>query len=238
MKKTALLAALAVGASFAYADAAKSSYSITVDFPYTSKYIFRGQEVTTGNAKGKGSDAIQPSIELTTGDFYAGVWTNQPVTKNNDNEFDIYGGYKQKLNDMVNVDAGATIYYYPELNASAKSDRATTEGFVGINANVKGITAGVYGYYDFDLKNTTIQGQLGYSLPLPEKGLSLDLSTHVGRVFNNDNGDYTYWSFGANVPYKLNDSSTVYAGVTYTNNNLKFATGDFITYTVGLTVGF
>lgn len=231
MKKIALIAALAVGSSLVAAEAAKSSYTVSVDFPYVSKYVFRGVEVA--------KDAIQPSIEVATADFYAGVWTSQPVTNNADNEFDFYAGYKAKINDYLSADAGATLYYYPELNKSSGGKRSTTEGFLGLNSNIKGFTPGVYGYYDFDLKTTTIQTQLGYSLPLPEKGLTLDLSANFGRVILKDTADYSYWSIGATIPYKLNETSTVYAGVSYINNNLKAPVeGDFLTYTVGLTVGF
>jgi uncharacterized protein (TIGR02001 family) len=91
MKKTALILALLATRLGLNAQESKLSYSVTVDFPYASKYVFRGIEYA--------KDSIQPSIEVASGNFYAGVWTNQPVTNNSDNEFDFYAGYGIPLND-------------------------------------------------------------------------------------------------------------------------------------------
>ena len=55
-----------------------------MDFPYASKYVFRGVQYA--------EDSFQPSVKLTSGSFYLGLWTNQPITSNIDNEIDVYGG--------------------------------------------------------------------------------------------------------------------------------------------------
>jgi uncharacterized protein (TIGR02001 family) len=231
MKKLILsVLALSAGLSLGAAEAPKSAYSVTVDFPYASKYVFRGVELA--------KESIQPSVELTYTDFYAGIWTNQPITKNLDNEFDFYLGYKFNLNDKWNLDLGTTMYYYPEMNASTGAHRETYESYLGLNANLKGFTPGVYVYQDFTLDTTTAQFQLGYSLPVPDAGLSIDFSANYGRVYVKDAPNYNYWSIGATIPYKLSDKASVYAGVTYTNNDLKLAKGDFVTFTAGVTVGF
>ena len=230
MKKTALLiSALTLGSVLGAADA-KSSYSLTLDFPYVSKYVFRGQELT--------KDAIQPSIELTSGDFYTGIWTSQPVTDNADNEFDFYLGYKFKLNDIWSLDVGGTAYYYPELDRRSGLDRQTYEGYVGVVGNVKGFSPGMYAYYDFTLKALTTQGQLGYSMALSEPGASMDFEVQAGHVSPDVGANYTYWSVGVNIPYKLSDKATVYGGVTYNNNNLKLAKGDITVFKVGCSIGF
>ena len=231
MKKIILSAAvLSLGTILAMAEEQKSNYSVTVDFPYTSKYTFRGQEL--------GKDALQPSIEATVSDFYFGVWTNQPITKNADNEFDFYAGYKAKLNDAWSVDGGGTIYYYPEMNASSGNKRSTFEPYVGINGNIKGVTPGVYVYRDIDLKTTTLQGQVGYSFPMPQAGLTLDLSANLGRVFADHGAEYNYVRFDANLPYKLTDKATIYAGAAYTNSDANGVKKDLLSYTVGLSVAF
>ena len=91
MKKlTFLLAALVSGASLsaqapAAAPAPAPSYSVTVDFPYTTKYVFRGIQAAKG--------AFQPSIKVTSGDFYAGIWVSAPVDKGYELEIDYYAGY-------------------------------------------------------------------------------------------------------------------------------------------------
>lgn len=231
MKKYALIAALAaLGTQSLMADEPSSAYSVTIDIPYTTKYVFRGVELAR--------DSIQPSVEVTAGSVYLGVWSNQPVVDNTDNEFDFYAGYKYQLNDAWDLDVGATVYYYPELDSSTGGERATTEAYVGINGNVKGFTPGVYTYYDFDLKNTTVQLQLGYSIPVPDAGLSVDFSGNVGRVFADNAEDYNYWSFGVNVPYAISEKATVYAGVAYTNSNLTGAKRNLVNGTVGVSIGF
>lgn len=232
MNKLALSAALAATAtltSFAE-EATKSSYSVTVDFPYTSKYVFRGIELA--------KDSLQPSVELSTGPVYLGVWTSQPVTNNTDNEFDFYAGYKYQLNDSWDVDVGATVYYYPELDRSTGGKRSTTEGYIGVNGNIKGFTPGLYTYRDVTLDTTTVQAQVGYSLPIANLGLSLDLSANAGRVFNDHGGAYTYWSTGVNVPYKIAEKSTVYAGVNYSNSNITGIARDLVSFTAGISIGF
>jgi len=235
MKKI-VLAAIALGlglslsAAEGVAEAPKSAYSVTLDFPFASKYTFRGVQLA--------EQSIQPSIEVTYTDFYAGVWTNQPVTSNIDNEVDFYLGYKFNLNDKWNVDLGATMYYYPELDKSSGLHRETYETYLGVNANLKGFTPGVYVYHDVTLHTTTMQGQVGYSLPLASTGASLDFTGSYGRVFAHNAANYNYWNVGVTVPYKLSEKATVYAGVNYTNNDIDNAEGDFLTWNAGVTVGF
>lgn len=230
MKKTALLiSALTLGSVLGAADA-KNSYSVTLDFPYVSKYVFRGQELS--------KDAIQPSVELAVGDFYAGIWTSQPVVNNSDNEFDFYIGQKLKLNDTWSLDVGGTAYYYPEVDRRSGLDRQTYEGYVGVVGNVKGFSPGAYAYYDFTLKALTIQGQLGYSLALSEPGASMDFNATFGQVSPDVGDNYMYYSVGVTVPYKLTDKATVYAGVSYNNNDLDGAKGDITVFTVGCSIGF
>ena len=93
------------------------SYSVAVDFSYASKYVFRGVRYS--------EESFQPSLKLTSGSFYACLWTNQPITSNTDNEIDLNGGYGFKLSDTWKLDVGATLYYYPELDKSTGLDSST-----------------------------------------------------------------------------------------------------------------
>ena len=157
MKKiTLILAALIAGASLPAqtpAAAAASPYTVTVDFPYASKYVFRGAQFAEGS--------FQPSIKIVAGDAYSVIWTNQPVTSNTDNEIDLYAGYGWKLGDKWSLDAGATLYYYPELDESLGLDNNTFEGYVGLNGTLGSFTVGLYAYDDFTLETFTLQGTLG-----------------------------------------------------------------------------
>jgi uncharacterized protein (TIGR02001 family) len=232
MKKTALiLAALVAGASLSAQDAAAqaSSYSVTVDFPYASKYVFRGVQLAEGS--------LQPSIQVDVGSAYVGIWTNQPITSNIDNEFNFYGGYNFTLNDSWSLDLGATVYYYPELDSSLGADRETFEGYVGLNGTFGSFSTGVYAYNDFTLDNFTVQGTFGYSVSLSDKA-SFDLLGTIGHVSADSGDDYTYYGIGASVPYALSDTATLTAGIEYASHDIDGLEKDHLWFTLGLSVSF
>ena len=243
MKKTSLiLAALAAGAGLNAQDV-KSSYSVTTDFTYASEYIFRGIE----NA----GPSFQPSIEVSAGDAYVGFWTNQPVTKGETNEIDIYGGYKYKLNDALSFEAVGTYYWYPEASKGAGQTDDSYEVGLGATYLYSGISTSLYYYYDLRLKADTIQGSVGYSVPLEAIGSSVDFSVFYGTVDARDWSpnaagfptfeNYNYYGADISVPYKLNDKATVTAGVHYASNENLFAGNQpdsNLWFTIGLSVGF
>ena len=231
MKKTiVILAALAAGSLAQAAETVSAgSYAVTLDFPYTSKYVFRGLEV--------GKSAVQPSVEAKMDDFYAGVWANSPLTKPYDHgrsrEVDFYAGYNQKLSDLLKVDVGGTYYYYPRAKKPYQRD-FTYEGTLGLNLTFHDFSASVYEYFDFRLHDWTTQVSVGYSLALKDLGTSLDFSVAAGRVNPHVGQNYSYLTGGVTVPYKLSDTLKVYAGVSYSCNTLKstydpklYATGGF-----------
>lgn len=236
MKKIALtIAALAACVSL-QAQQPTSSYSITADFPYTSKYVFRGQAFSR--------DAFQPSVEVASGNWYVGLWTSQPIVKKFDNEINVYAGYGIPLSDTWSIDTGATLYYYPEADKNV-ADEHTTEFYVGLTGTLGGLSPSFYTYYDIDLKAWTFQASVGYSVALSDKA-SLDFSANVGRVDTDGGSDYTYYGAGVVLPYKLTDSATFNVGLQWAANNLNggaldFVKGkddDFLFFTTGLTIGF
>lgn len=227
MKKTAIiLAALFAGVSLR-AQAPASSYSITVDFPYTSEYVFRGGKLA--------EDSFQPSVEIAGSNWYAGVWTNQPLTDNTDNEVDFYLGFGVPLSDTWKVDTGATLYYYPELDHSTGADNTTVEGYVGLTGTVSGFTPALYTYYDFTLEAWTYQGSLGYSFPLTDR-VSLDLAATVGAVDPDVGGNYVYYGLGAVLPYKLTDKATASLGLQFATTDMSGA-DEHVYVTAGITLG-
>jgi uncharacterized protein (TIGR02001 family) len=231
MKKNLLLIAVLSAAALLRAeDASRSSYQISVDFPYVSKYVFRGVE----HAK----DSIQPSVEFKTGDIYAMLWTNQPVAQHSGKEFDFQTGYKYRLNDAWDVDLGGFLYYLPQRTVFFDNHETTVEGYLGVNGDLRGIKPGLYVYNDFTLNRTTALGKIGYSVPLTGLGTQLDLTASIGRVFPRHDPIYTYTSVDVNLPYNLNQNATVYVGVNYANNNLQGVKGDLVSYTAGIVVGF
>jgi uncharacterized protein (TIGR02001 family) len=251
MKKTALLlAAITAGAGLNAQDV-KSSYSVTTDFTYASEYVFRGVEAA-GNS-------FQPSIEVSAGDAYVGLWTNNPVTDGENNEIDVYGGYKYKLNDALSFEAVGTYYWYPEAGFDSdmfgpgiggQQTKDSVEVGLGATYVYQGISSSLYYYYDFTLEADTIQASVGYSVALEAIGSSVDFSVFAGTVdgrdLSPDSGSrvfetYNYYGFDISVPYKLNDKAAITTGIHYAAND---GLGDGsapdsnLWFTVGLSVGF
>jgi uncharacterized protein (TIGR02001 family) len=230
MKKTALLLASLVttGAWLSAADPAPaSSYSITVDFPYTTRYVFRGFQYA--------EDAVQPSIKLTTGDFYAGIWVSAPLDDGYELEVDYYAGYGFKLSNGWSLDVGATVYSYPGL--SGGGDKVTFEPYLGLNGAFGGVTSGTYVYYDFTLDVFTIQQAFGYSIPINDKA-SMNWSATIGHATPDEGDGYTYYGLGVVVPYKLSDKSTVTVGAQYADHDFSGVEGNHFWGTLGYTYTF
>ncbi len=240
IKKTILaLAALTAGVS-AQAQTA-SDLSVTLDVTYVTDYVFRAVRAST--------DAIQPSVEATYGDIYAGVWNSNDLNSDGVSETDLYAGYNLKVSDALSFDVGATRFLY-----EGQSTNDTTEVFVG--ASFKSVvTPSLYYYYDFDREVNTFEASLGYSLPIDAIKASLDLTGKLGYVNRQGDlkgyvptteNDYTYFSAGAAIPYKLSDTATLTVGVEYIYNNEKtlsqFDSGknetDIIVGKAGISIGF
>jgi uncharacterized protein (TIGR02001 family) len=225
MKKTLVigLAALVAGT---VAQAA-GELSVSADVTFASKYVFRGIQY--------GDNSLQPSVEFTIDEIYAGIWAQQPLENRGSegwgDEVDFYLGFTPKLSDTVSLDLGATHYYYPNGDP-------TTEIFVGGNFTYDSFTPGIYAYYDFDLEAFTIQGNLGFSIPLDQMGTSLDLSASVGHVSPDLGDNYTYYNVGASIPYKLNEHATAKFGVNWASHTLDGVEDDHLWFTAGVTVGF
>ena len=169
MKKMILaVAALAAGVSASAQDASNaSSLAVSLDVTYVSDYVFRGAKLADAS--------IQPSIEASYGDFYAGVWYSDAISQNNatatfDSEADLYLGYTRPITEIFSADLGVTRYTY---NGGSQGD--TTEVSAGIKTNLL-LSPSVYYYYDFDLEVSSYIGSIGYKLPIPKLGVSLDFS--------------------------------------------------------------
>ena len=200
---------------------------MTADFTYATKYVFRGVQFAKG--------AFQPTLKLTSGDFYASVWGSMPADKGYELEFDYTVGYGFKLAEGWALDTGLTVYTYPGLGGGA--DKATWEGFVGLNGTVGVITTGTYAYYDFTLKAFTVQEALGYSIAVDEKTAVNFLAT-FGHVSPDAGSGYNYYGFGVTVPYKVSDKATVTVGAQYADHNISGLEGSNFWGTLGFTYAF
>jgi len=229
MKKiTLLLAALVTGASLTAQDAPAKSYSVTVDFPYASKYVFRGVQYAEGS--------FQPSVKVTSGDFYAGIWANAPVDNGYELEIDYYAGYGFKLADSWSLDLGATLYSYPGLDVPG-ADKTTFEPYVGFNGTFGDLTSATYAYYDFTLDVFTVQETLTYSVKLSDKA-NFNFSANIGHASPDSGSGYTYYGAGATVPFKVSDAATITAGVQYASHDLDGVDDSHFWGTLGFTYTF
>jgi uncharacterized protein (TIGR02001 family) len=228
MKKTAfILAALLSGASLT-ADEAASSYSITADATYATKYVFRGVQYA--------DDAIQPSVKLTSGDFYAGIWASAPLDKGYELEIDYYAGYGFKLQEGWGLDLGATVYSYPGLNGTGV-DKATFEPYLGLNGSFGAVTSASYLYYDTTLEVMTVQQTFGYAIPVDDK-TSVNISATLGHANPSGGDGYTYYGVGATVPFKVSDKATITVGAQYASHDLDGVDDGHFWGTLGFTYAF
>jgi uncharacterized protein (TIGR02001 family) len=251
MKKTALaLAALVAGVSAHAADSAEaSSLAGTVDITFVNNYFFRGAEF---------SDAtIHPSIELTYGAGYAGIWGAAEFgdegsgTSNNYKEYDLYAGYNFSIADGWTLDFGATQYVYPDNNAGT-----SFETYLGLQGSLGGLSQALYFYHDFDIDTYTLQYSTGYSIALESLKSSLDFSGTVGYVQVDGADDdiagasdtYVYYSLGVSMPFQISENAKLSVGVAYVNATEETAsfneaagaiTNDGkVVGSIGLSVGF
>jgi len=226
IKQSALALAALVGGVSAQAQEA-TALSVTVDVSYVSDYVFRGYQL--------GDASIQPSVEATYGDFYAGVWSSNPVSNDADySELDFYTGYGYSINETFDLDVGVTRYVY-----EGGSDGDTTEAYIGVSADVT-LSPSLYYYHDFDLEISSYIASVGHSLPFDAINSSLDFAASYGYIQIPSN-DYTYASVGVSVPYALSETATLTAGVEYIysdTNTFRNGGHDGIVGKLGLSIGF
>lgn len=230
--------------------AADLDLSVTSDLTFASEYVFRGVEFA--------DNSFQPSLEASAGDFYVGLFSNLPIDqggKNNQNEIHYYGGFSLAVPglEMLVLDIGGTVYHWPDAGLNR-----THEGFVGAtfqDVGIPGVSAAAYYFYDVDRRTHVLEGSLGYSMVLDQDGLfSLDLSAFYGNQFGGSirggsprvNENYDYYGASAEMPFSLNEFSTISAGVHFqTTENAtlgNFGGGQLrdknLFYTVSYTAGF
>ncbi|MSU70556.1 MAG: hypothetical protein EXS39_07245 [Opitutaceae bacterium] len=240
---TFILAAFAALAGVRDA-AAKPGYSITGDFTFASKNVFRGVQ----NA-GK---SFQPSVEFVTGGLNAGVWTNQPGTKREHDEVDLYAGYTYSVNSALKFDSVATFYWYPEARKTLGETQRTYEAGVSATYSAGGFASNLYYYHDFRLGSDTLEAAIGYSVPVGN-AWSVDTGVFCAGVAAQDaapdaggpvvHDRYTYYGVEVNVPYRLNARASVTIGVHYADTHglraAKGSAGDNnLWYTAGVSIGF
>jgi hypothetical protein len=219
MSRIAVIAAafLAGAALQAQSEAPKSSYSVTADFSYTTRYVHRGVQ--------RARDSFQPSVEMSVGDAYVNLWTNQPILRHENNEIDLLAGFRRKISRVLSVEALGTFYWFPE--AGAGETRRTAEAGLGMTYDGRWGSTTLYGYYDAILKATALEGSVGYSIALQAFGTSLDINLYGGtssaRDAAPDSGravreSYNYHGADLRIPYTLGEASRLTVGFHWAAN--------------------
>jgi uncharacterized protein (TIGR02001 family) len=246
MRKIAFaFAALLLGAAGLQAEEPASSYSITSDFTYTTRYYFRGVK--------NQENAFQPSVTFAQGPLSLGVWTSQALNKKfaswaEGSEIDLFGSYSVPINDKYSVPIGLTYYWYPSARASFGEPDYTWEPSIGITGPVGPLSGSLTYFHDFKLKSNTLQLNLGYSIPLPQDKGSFDIGGYYGssKLDEPDTGilgapsiDYQYYGLDVSLSYKLTAKATVKIGVHWTDTSGDLdAPSDNTWFTIGVTTGF
>ncbi len=210
----------------AAAPAPSPAYSISADFAYASAYVFRGVRLAKG--------AFQPSVKLTAGDGYVGIWASAPTERGYELEIDYFAGYGVTLSDAWSLDAGLTAYSYPRLQSG---DKTTYEGYLGLSGSLGVLSTDTYAYYDVTLKAFTVQEALGHTFELDSK-TSIDLLATVGHVAPDAGGGYTYYGCGVTVPYKLSDAATLTVGLQSADHDIPGVEGRHVWGTIDLGYSF
>ncbi len=189
MKKTiAIVVAILAGTAFASAQ----DLSISTSVAYESQYIFRGVHFA--------DDYIAPSVDISYGDMYVGLWAALPTDNEYESEVDFYAGYGFDINDLVSADVGFTYYTYPDsADGVFDSDVNTFEVYTGLSFEAP-LSPSVYVFYDLDLEAFTIESSAGHMFEVSEK-TAMELVGYFGYVDASGGSSYVY--FGAGIAYSI-----------------------------------
>lgn len=207
MKNKILALVATTGLAAGAAVATAQELSVNTSFGFESEYVFRGVQLAT--------ESFQPSIDLAYGDFYASVWSNQPIEDDSANEIDYTAGYLFSVNEGIVADLGAIVYHYPDT----MGDNETLEGYVGFAFNnIPFATPSIYVYHDFDLETVTGEGSLARSFTIDETK-AVEVAGYVGYVDEEGGTEYYYYGASADLVYQFSENAAAKLGVRVSEND-------------------
>ncbi|EGF90423.1 hypothetical protein ABI_34440 [Asticcacaulis biprosthecium C19] len=190
MKKTLLVAAVALSALFAGAASAQDAGELSYNVAATNNYVWRGVTQTDDNA------ALQAGVDYKKGMFYVGAWGSNVdfVTPDNEranSEFDFYAGLTPTAGDF-SFDFGYIHYFYPDAHSGNFGElKAAVSHPMGAGA------IGFAMYLDAEtLENPYYEVNASQSIG--------DKWTVSGALGNYEAGGYSTWNAG--VTYAVTDS--------------------------------
>lgn len=193
---------MALGAA-AFARAAAG----TLELELATGRVFRGLE--------KSESALTVSAEESSGDFYGGAFAAMPLairspSGNFQDEIDLYLGRGWALGKRAAVDAGATLYHYPQGEDSY-------EGYVGIYGQYGSFSPACYIYRDFERATATAEVSLSAVSPLPR--WPIEIEARLGRVAADHGRGYSYHGIEAAYRVVLDGAASVAIRVGYASHD-------------------
>jgi uncharacterized protein (TIGR02001 family) len=175
-KKTAGMISAAL--MLAAASAVPAHAGVSADAQVASTYLFRGLDVSDGNAQVSGT--LMYSHEGTG--LYGSGWASS--AGNGTQEYDLAAGWAPDLG-AFKLDLGAVAYVYPGTSDDSDNAGKETEAYLGLGygwfefyyydnvASATGATNG-YEYYSFNFTFDKVAVVLGYADPDEPKGQDWD----------------------------------------------------------------
>jgi uncharacterized protein (TIGR02001 family) len=220
-----VLAALAVsGAAFAQTKAPEPDYTLSYNIGAVTDYRYRGISQSRRNP------ALQGGVDYAhKSGFYLGAWASTiqwikdsaaaPYSAKGPVEIDLYGGYKNAINDTFSYDVGLLQYWY------AGNNLGDVPGFANPNTlEIYGaLTAGLFtAKYSHSLTNlfgapdSKGSGYLDLSAAF-DLGNGWSITPHVGS--QKIKHYYTYTDYSVTVGKDLGDGLSASAAVIGTNKS-------------------
>jgi len=190
--------------------------SFSTDASFLSRYVWRGRVLTD-------CWVFQPSATLDYKRLSLAVWGNMDLGNANGKDF-CFSELDYILNYFFNADycrfsLGGVLYTYPNT-----LDRATTELYLGLEADLL-LNPAITVFKDVDeAKGTYISLGLGHSLPVKKWNSSFDLAFSVG--IGTDKHNQYYYEAGRSalvdlllsvkMPFEIREGTTITPNFSYT----------------------
>jgi len=201
--------------------------SVVVTPSFVNQYMLRGVRL--------GGPSFEPSVEVDSGNFVLGVWSNFPIKDKvpgqSDPEIDPYGSYTFTVNESVSIVPGFTWYNYPNADTNHGFFKSTFEPNIALNYTVAGVRFTPKLYYDLVLKGPTYELTAAYAIPLKDLGSELDWTATVGTLKIDDASKGAnpsvktwgnYYLIGVTLPFAITKESKLSVGFAYTKGSSNF----------------
>lgn len=196
----------------------------------TTKLGFESTYVTYGTKFSE--ETWVPMIDVSQGDYYAGIWGYIPThtKKSFEGEWDFFAGRTLKLNKLVSLDVGATVYQYPRTDV----DATTLEGFLWVNFDLP-LSPKLKLFYDVTVKNWIGEAMIAHTFAL-NKTTALAFAGHAGFRRPDYHKEWYYATAKADLVFTLSPKTKLFVGLRSTNNTDEAAVGHGLVNWYGMSI--